>query len=127
MAAGAGGAGGSGGALCQLRARHSLMASQEMFPVVGICYNMSTNVALISDPGGTMTHVSLDSQDEKVRQFVLALAVDPSGSVLELNGQAVVCIVAPPRRTNGTVDAQEWTEEKNARRVALIERKHAAG
>jgi hypothetical protein len=79
------------------------------------------------DPGGTMTHVSLDSQDEKVKQFVLGLTVDPSGSVLELNGQPVACIVAPPKTTHGTADAEPWTGEKNARRVALIERKHAAG
>jgi hypothetical protein len=74
-----------------------------------------------------MTHVSLDGQDEKVKQFVLGLAVDPSGSVLELNGQPVACVVPPPKRTNGTPDTEGWTEEKNARRVALIERKHAAG
>jgi hypothetical protein len=34
---------------------------------------------------------------------------------------------APSMGMNGTADTAKWTEEKNARRVALIERKHAAG
>jgi hypothetical protein len=74
-----------------------------------------------------MTHVSLDGQDENVKQFVLGLTDDPSGSVVELNGQPVACVVPPPKLSNGTAGAEGWTEEKNARRVALIERKHAAG
>jgi hypothetical protein len=74
-----------------------------------------------------MTHVSLDGQAENVKQFLLGLIVDPSGSVVELNGQPVACVVPPMKRTNGTAEAEVWTEEKNARRVALIERKHAAG
>ena len=62
-----------------------------------------------------MTHVSLDSLDEKVKQFVLGLTVDPDGSVLELNGRPVACIVPPPQTTNEAADAEEWTEGKNAR------------
>ncbi len=73
-----------------------------------------------------MTHVSLDAQDEAVKQFVLGLTVDPSGSVLELNGQAVACVVPPPKATNGAV-VPEWNDAKNARRVDLIKKKHAGG
>jgi hypothetical protein len=73
-----------------------------------------------------MTHVSLDGQDEAVKQFVLGLAVDPSGLVLELNGHPVACVVPPPKAINGAGDL-EWTDAKNARRIELIKKKHAAG
>lgn len=73
-----------------------------------------------------MTHVSLDAQDEAVKQFVLGLAVDPSGSVLELNGQPVACVVPPPKALNGGHEA-EWTDAKNTRRIELIKKKHADG
>ena len=74
-----------------------------------------------------MTHVNLDAQNETVKQFVLGLTVDPAGSVLELNGQAVACILPPPKSMNGSTGAAEWTDAKNARRVALIKQKHAGG
>jgi hypothetical protein len=73
-----------------------------------------------------MTHVSLDAQDEAVKQFVLGLTVDPSGSVLELNGQPVACVVPPPKAMNGAGEP-EWTDAKNARRIELIKKKHADG
>jgi hypothetical protein len=40
-----------------------------------------------------MTHVNLDGLDETLRQFVLTLALDPAGSLLELNGRPVAWIV----------------------------------
>jgi hypothetical protein len=83
-------------------------------------------IVVRAESGGAMTHVSLDSQDENVKQFVLSLTADPDGSLVELNGQAVACVVPPPR-PNGTTEANNWTDEKNARRVALIERKFAGG
>ena len=67
-----------------------------------------------------MTHVSLDLQDSVIQQFVLALAADPSGSVLEVNGRPVACIVP----THGSTLETEWTDAKNARRVALIQIKY---
>jgi hypothetical protein len=73
-----------------------------------------------------MTHVSLDEQDEAVKQFVLGLTVDPSGSVLELNGEPVACVVPPPKAMNGGQES-EWTDAKNARRIELITKKHAGG
>jgi hypothetical protein len=73
-----------------------------------------------------MTRVSLDAQDEAVKQFVLGLTVDPSGSVLELNGQPVACVVPPPKAMNGG-GWPEWTDAKNARRIELIKKKHADG
>jgi hypothetical protein len=76
-------------------------------------------------PELAMTHVSLDAQDEAVKQFFLGLIVDPSGSVLELRGQPVACIVPPPK-SNCTV-LPEWSDAKNARRVELIAKKHSDG
>ena len=73
-----------------------------------------------------MTHVSLDAQDEAVKQFVLGLTIDPGGSLLELNGHAVACVVPPPKSPNGAI-VPEWTDAKNARRVDLIKKKHADG
>jgi hypothetical protein len=70
-----------------------------------------------------MMHVSLDAQHEAVKQFVLALAADPNGAVLELNGRPVACIVPPPKAKSG--GEPEWTDAKNARRVELIKKKLA--
>ena len=70
-----------------------------------------------------MTHVNLDGVAESVRQFVLAVAVDPAGSVLELGGRPVAWVVpAAPSSTNGD---EEWTDAKNQRRCDLIDRKYA--
>jgi len=70
-----------------------------------------------------MTHVSLDGVAESVRQFVLAVAVDPAGSVLELDGRPVAWVVpAAPPAANGD---EAWTDAKNQRRCDLIDRKYA--
>jgi hypothetical protein len=68
--------------------------------------------------------VNLDGVDEAIRQFVLAVALDPAGAVLEVNGQPVAWIVpaegAPP-------SDEPWTDAKNNRRCDLIDRKYAGG
>jgi len=70
-----------------------------------------------------MTHIPLESQDESVRRFVLSLASDPQGTVLELDGRAVVWVVPA---TGPAPDGDEpWTEERNQRRCDLIDRKYA--
>lgn len=69
-----------------------------------------------------MKHVKLDAQEESVKQFVLALAVDPAGSVLELNGKAVACVVPAPTPRSSEATFDEWTESKNSRRCALIDK-----
>ncbi len=76
-----------------------------------------------------MNHVSIDNQDERVKQFVLSLSAAPGGCVLELEGRAVVCVVPPLQATNGSAEGEEeeWTDARNARRVDLIKRKHAGG
>jgi hypothetical protein len=69
-----------------------------------------------------MKHVKLDAQDEAVKEFVLALAVDQGGSVLELNGKAVTCVVPAPKPGKGKTSSVKWTEQKNTRRCELIDR-----
>jgi hypothetical protein len=72
-----------------------------------------------------MTRVSLDGVDESVRQLILAWALDPAGSVLELGGRPVAWVVpAGDAPANGD---EPWTEEKNQRRCDLIDRKYAGG
>src|SRR5687768_5802957 len=72
-----------------------------------------------------MTRLNLDTQPEAIRQFVLALAADPGGVVLEHSGRPVACVVAPPRPTAPA--AGPWTGEKNRRRCELIDRKYDGG
>lgn len=70
-----------------------------------------------------MTHVNLNGVPESVRQFVLSVATDPAGVVLELNGRSVAMLLPTSAESNG----EAWTDEKNARRCELIERKYAGG
>jgi hypothetical protein len=70
-----------------------------------------------------MKHVDLDTVEEGLKQFVLSLSTEAGGSVLEMNGRPVAWVlpaVADP--ANGD---EVWTEENNARRCDLIERKYA--
>jgi hypothetical protein len=68
-----------------------------------------------------VNHIALDKQDEAVKQFVLSLPVDPNGSILELDGRPVACVLPPPS-DNGNESGGGWTEEKNNRRCDLIDR-----
>ena len=67
-----------------------------------------------------MNHILLDKQDEAVKRFFLTLPVDAQGSVVELDGQAVACVLPPPKVTSGTTEV--WTDAKNNRRCDLIDR-----
>lgn len=68
-----------------------------------------------------MKHVNLDAYDEAVKQFVLSLAPDAGGSVLELGGRPVVHVLpVPAARADG-----DWDVAKDARRCALIDREIA--
>ncbi len=68
-----------------------------------------------------MKHIQLDNQDEAVKRFILSVPVDAEGSVLELNGQAIACLV-PPVAENGENGDTAWTDEKDERRCDLIDR-----
>lgn len=70
-----------------------------------------------------MKHLSIDSQDESVKRFVLTLAREPLGFVLELAGKPVAQVMPPPVGQNGTSLApDDWTDLKNERRCELIDR-----
>lgn len=66
-----------------------------------------------------MNHIVLDQQDEAVKRFFLSLPADSQGSVVELNGLALACLVpvAAASRNDGA-----WTEAKNERRCDLIDK-----
>ncbi len=70
-----------------------------------------------------MKHVSLNGQEDSIKRFVLALAVEAEGSVLELDGKPVARVMpmAPYRNGHSTAN-DEWSDSKNARRCALIDR-----
>jgi hypothetical protein len=70
-----------------------------------------------------VNHITLDAQDEAVKRFFLSLPVDPHGSVVELNGRAVACVVPLPA-PNGEA-AGEWGDEQNERRCDLIDKEIA--
>ena len=66
-----------------------------------------------------MNHIDLNAQGEAVKQFFLSLPIDPDGSVVELNGRALVRVTP----LNGSPEVTgPWTEAKNARRCALVDR-----
>jgi hypothetical protein len=67
-----------------------------------------------------VNHIVLHSQDEAVKRFFLSLPNDSHGSVVELNGQAVACVMPLPQATGGIAEA--WTDAKNNRRCDLIDR-----
>jgi hypothetical protein len=69
-----------------------------------------------------MKHVNLDAYDEAVKQFVLSLAPDPGGSVLELGGRPVAHVL-PVTAANGA--AGDWDAARDARRCQLIDREIA--
>jgi hypothetical protein len=73
-----------------------------------------------------VNHIRLEAQDDAVQEFVLSLAADPQGAVLELNGRAVACVLPVPPGDEGDGAPEEWTEAKNDRRCDLIDREIAA-
>ncbi|MBI1904547.1 MAG: hypothetical protein HYS13_25920 [Planctomycetia bacterium] len=61
-----------------------------------------------------MKHVSLDTQHENVKQFVLSLPLDDDGSVLELGGRPVARVLAV--RDEEELDAEKLKAAILARR-----------
>ncbi len=72
-----------------------------------------------------MNHINLDGQGEAIKQFFLSLPAGPEGAVVELNGQALACVVPIAVADNGHAD--EWTSARNERRCELIDRKYERG
>jgi hypothetical protein len=59
-----------------------------------------------------MKHVNLDTWDEAIKQFVLSLSVESSGSVLELNGREVLRVI-PVQPKNGKNEDEDGWQGKN--------------
>ncbi|MFO0930154.1 MAG: hypothetical protein U0736_24535 [Gemmataceae bacterium] len=68
-----------------------------------------------------MKHVNLDAVAEPLRQFVLSLSEEPGGTILEVGGRPVACVVPAVSAAEG----DDWTEAMNDRRCDLIDRKYA--
>jgi hypothetical protein len=71
-----------------------------------------------------MKHVSLNGQDESVRDFVLSLTAEAGESVLELDGRPVARVLPVVPARNGDA-ADDWTDAKNNRRCDLVDRQIA--
>lgn len=70
-----------------------------------------------------MKRVSLNGQDESVQRFVLALAGEPEGSVLEMDGRPVARVLPASTDGNGSAPAtDDWTAALDDRRCELIDR-----
>jgi hypothetical protein len=72
--------------------------------------------------GLPVNHIPLDGQEEAVKRFVLSLPTDANGSILELDGRAIVCVPPASAVLDASAANAPWTEEKNARRCELIDR-----
>jgi hypothetical protein len=71
-----------------------------------------------------MNHIALEEQPDAVQRFFRELAIEPQGSVLEMNGRPVARILP----ALSSPDSNEtWTTEMNTRRCDLIDRKHDRG
>lgn len=53
-----------------------------------------------------MRHIKLDDESAQVKQFVLSLSMDPDGSMLELQGEAVLRVLPPTQQKPFVGDAQ---------------------
>ena len=67
-----------------------------------------------------VNHIALDKEDEAIKRFVLSLPVGANGAVLELDGRAVACVV--PVVDERLEEHSAWSEAKNTRRCALIDK-----
>jgi hypothetical protein len=77
-------------------------------------------VGFMHRKGSAVNHIALDKEDEAIKRFVLSLPVGANGAVLELGGRAVACLVPVVEET--LAENSAWSEAKNARRCALIDK-----
>lgn len=75
-----------------------------------------------------MKHVSLNGQEDSIKSFVLDLAAEAGGSILELDGKPVARLVPmTPSRNGHSITNDEWNDAKNARRCELVDREFDEG
>jgi hypothetical protein len=72
-----------------------------------------------------MNDIHLDTLPEPYRKFLRGVAADPNGSVIKEHGRELARVLPAATGTNGTAD--NWTEQKNERRCALIRKKFSQG
>jgi len=73
-----------------------------------------------------VTLVNIDRQPDAVKNFFATLALTPEGSLVEMNGRAVVHII-PATAAPAEPDTTEWTPQLNHRRCDLVDKKFAGG
>jgi len=73
-----------------------------------------------------MTHVNIDRQPDAVKNFFATLALTAEGSLVEMNGRAVVHLT-PAKPIVVEPDESEWTPQSNHRRCDLVDKKFAGG
>ena len=71
----------------------------------------------------TLNHISLNSQPEAVRKFVLAIEFSRGGTLLEFDGKPIACILPPETPSFDRV----WTDVLNQRRCQLIDKRFETG
>jgi arylsulfatase A-like enzyme len=78
---------------------------------------------LMEQSESAMNAINLDTQDEAVKRFFLALPIEPGGSVITLNGHAFVHVL-PVGTNTGSAATEDgaWTDAKNSRRCDLIDK-----
>ena len=64
-----------------------------------------------------MHHVDLNTAPDVVRQVILSFP--SSGTVFELDGRPVACLIPPPTKVD---EGEEWTATNNDRRFYLIDK-----
>lgn len=73
-----------------------------------------------------MKHIDLSVHEEAVKQFFLALPVDPDGSLIELNGQAVARVQRVQNET-GNSDQISPISAGLAKVYEILGRRHSSG
>ena len=69
-----------------------------------------------------MNAVNLDTAEEAVRRFFLALPIHAGGSVLTLNGHPFAHLVPIASTPKKAAEDDAWTDDQNARRCNLIDK-----
>jgi hypothetical protein len=86
-----------------------------MTGLAGKGYNHAMTRKLETTGERAVTQLNIEREAPAVKRFFESLALQPGGSILAMNGKRVMIRVLPDRDV-------EWTEAKNERRLALIDR-----
>ncbi len=73
-----------------------------------------------------MRRINIDCHPEAVKNFFATLSLTAEGSLVEMNGRAVVHMT-PPQFALPEPIQSEWTPQSNHRRCDLVDKKFAGG